>query len=98
MAQFSVEIADADVSRVLNALAANYRRPEQIPNPEFDPMQPVSEVNLETIDNPETIAQFANRMVRNFLTENVRAYEVKLAKQQAEDALNTNITINDPAL
>jgi hypothetical protein len=98
MAQFSVEIADADVSRVLNALAANYRRPEQIPNPEFDPMQPVSEVNLETIDNPETIAQFANRMVRNFLTENVRAYEVKLAKQQAEDALNTSITINDPAL
>jgi hypothetical protein len=98
MAQFSVEIADADVSRVLNALAANYRRPEQIPNPEFDPMQSVSEVNLETIDNPETIAQFANRVVRNFLTENVRAYEVRLAKQQAEDALNTNITINDPAL
>jgi len=98
MAQFSVEIADADVSRVLGALAANYNRPEQLPNPEFDPSQETSEANPELIDNPETIAQFGNRMVRQFLAQNVKAYEVRVAKQQAADDLNTDVTINDPAV
>ena len=98
MAQFSVEIADADVDRVLGALAANYNRPDQIPNPDFDPDQDISETNPEQIDNPETIRQFGNRMVRNFLAENVKAYEVKLAKQQAAAALNTDVSISDPAI
>ena len=98
MAQFSVEIADADVSRVLGALAANYSRPEKVPNPEFDPSQETSEANPELIDNPETIAQFGNRMVRQFLAQNVKAYEVRVAKQQAADDLNTDVTINDPAV
>ena len=97
MAQFSVEIADADVSRVLGALAANYNRPEQLPNPEFDPSQETSEANPELIDNPETIAQFGNRMVRQCLAQHVKAYEVRDAKQQAADDLNTDVTINDPA-
>ena len=98
MAQFSVEIADAHVARVLTALAANYRRPEQVPNPEFDPMEPVSETNPETIDNPETVSQFGNRMVRKFLADNVKAYEVRLAKEQAANSVNTDVTINDPAI
>lgn len=98
MAQFSVEIADADVARVLTSLAANYRRPEQVPNPEFDPMEPVSEANPETIDNPETVSQFGNRMVRKFLADNVKAYEVRLAKEQAANSVNTDVTINDPAV
>jgi len=98
VAQFSVEIADADVSRVLGALAANYNRPEKVPNPEFDPSQETSEANPELIDNPETIAQFGNRMVRQFLAQNVKAYEVRVAKQQAADDLNTDVTINDPAV
>ena len=98
MAQFSVEIADQDVARVLNSLAVNYGRPDQVPNPEFDPMQPVSEDNPELIDNPETVAQFGNRMVREFLANNVKAHEIKLAKKQAEEALDTNVTINDPAV
>ena len=45
MAQFAVEIADADVSRVLDAVAANYNRPEQVENPDFDDSQPESETN-----------------------------------------------------
>lgn len=98
MAQFTIEIADEDVGRVLTSLAANYNRPEQVPNPEFDPTQPVSENNSELINNPETISQFGNRMVRNFLAENVKAYEVRLAKQQAADALNTDVSISDPAV
>jgi hypothetical protein len=35
MAIFQLEIADADVDRVLNAVAVNYRRPETVPNPEY---------------------------------------------------------------
>jgi hypothetical protein len=98
MAQFSVDIADQDVARVLNSLAVNYGRPEQVPNPDFDDSQEESDTNVRMIDNPETIAQFGNRMVRQFLAQNVKAYEVKLAKQQAADNLNTDVTINDPAV
>jgi hypothetical protein len=98
MAQFTIEIADEDVGRVLTSLAANYNRPEQVPNPEFDGTQPVSENNPEMIDNPETISQFGNRMVRVFLSENVKAYEIRIAKQQAQDALNTNVSISDPEI
>lgn len=98
MAQFTIEIADADVNRVLGALAVNYNRPDQVPNPNFDSAQEPSESNPEMIDNPETVAQFGNRMVRNFLSENVKAYEVRLAKQQAADALNTDVSISDPAI
>lgn len=86
MAEFKIEIADSDVNRVLGALAANYRRPETII------------VDGQEVDNPETIAQFGNRMVRNFLAENVSAHEIRLAKQQAADALNTNVSISDPAI
>lgn len=98
MAQFTVDIADADVNRVLAALASNYNRPDQISNPDFDEEQEESETNVRMIDNPETLAQFGNRMVRIFLAENVKAYEVRLAKQQAADALNTDVTISDPAI
>tara|TARA_B100002019_G_C21261687_1_gene597099 strand:+ start:44 stop:340 length:297 start_codon:yes stop_codon:yes gene_type:complete len=98
MAQFTIEIADADVNRVLGALASNYSRPDQVANPDFDSNQEPSESNPEMIDNPETIAQFGNRMVRQFLAENVKAYEIRLAKQQAADALNTDVSISDPAI
>jgi hypothetical protein len=96
MAQFTIEIADSDVDRVLMSLAVNYRRPNQVHNPELDPSQPISQDNPEMIDNPENIAQFGNRMVRNFLAENVKAYEIKTAKEQAANSIDTNITINDP--
>jgi len=98
MAQFSVEIADSDVARVLNSLAVNYRRPAQVPNPDFDPAQPPSETNLEVIDNPETISQFGNRMVRKFLMDNVKAYEIKEAKRIAAEqaAQNAEVNITDP--
>ena len=98
MAQFSVEINDADVSRVLDAIAVNYNRPETVSNPSFDPSLPESESNSRIIDNPETKAAFSNRIVREFLSEHVNAYEAKAAKQAALDALPTSITIIDPQL
>lgn len=101
MAQFSIEIADGDVSRVLMAIAANYRRQATVENPNFDSNLPVDQdTNPETIENPETLYQFANRIVRNFLSENVKAYEVQEAKRLAAEQASQNNTpvINDPQL
>ena len=95
MAQFAIEIDDADVGRVLTAIAINYSRPAQIPTPDFDPDAEV--LVDEMIDNPETMAQFANRIVRQFLSEHVAAYELNAARQAAVDAANTSVNINDPA-
>lgn len=98
MAQFAVEIADADVDRVLDSIAGNYKRPEQVENPDFNDSEPESETNVKLIDNPESKAVFANKIVRQFLSENVKAYEVKLAKEAAAQAAeaNSGVTITDP--
>ena len=81
MAQFCVEIADADVDRVIVAMCANYGYQAMIDNPNFDsglPEDPFS--NPQQIANPESSFQFANRKTRSFLAENTVAYEVKQAK------------------
>ena len=96
MAHFSVEIADEDVGRVLAAMAANYRRPDRVPNPDY--VQDVSDPTDEFVDNPETLSQFANRMVRQFLSEHVAAYEMGVIRIEAEAAADTSVTINDPQL
>ena len=98
MAQFAVEIADADVDRVLDSIAGNYNRPEQVENPDFNDSEPESETNVRLIDNPESKAVFASKIVRQFLSENVKAYEVKLAKQAAAQAAEAaaGVTITDP--
>mgnify|MGYP003110647876 CR=1 FL=1 len=118
MAQFSIEIADQDVDRVLGAVAANYKRPEKVGNPDYDPSatipnpdyDPNQEEGLDnpatipdpnqqtTIDNPETIPQFVNRIVRQFLAENVAAHEINLAKEAAAAAADTTVEISDPQL
>lgn len=116
MAIYSVEMPDADFLRVINAISANYGRPDTVANPNYtgplvdnpnfnaelpegpeNPRQIASE-EPETIENPETKAQFTNRIVRGFLAENVTAYEKRLALQQAEQGLDTSITITDPAV
>ena len=96
MAVFSIEIADADVGRVIGAVCSNYNRSDTVANPEFDPVEEESEANPRTIDNPEDIYQFANRIVRQFLSEHVKAYEIKQAKIAAEAAAATTVSISDP--
>jgi hypothetical protein len=86
MATFSVEIADQDVSRVIESLCVNYGWEQSIPDPN-DPMS--------VINNPETKSAFANRMVRKFLTEHVRKYELDILKQTLNDQI-TPPTITDP--
>jgi hypothetical protein len=96
MAIYSVEMPDNDFLRVINAISANYGRPETVANPNYtgDP----ESLEPATIDNPETKAQFTNRIVRGFLSENVTAHERRLALQQAEQGLDTSITIVDPQI
>lgn len=87
MALFSIEINDNDVERVIESLCTNYKRPENITDSQGN-----------SIPNPETKPVFANRMVREFLTDHVRKYEVDLAKKQLENLLNNPPAINDPYL
>lgn len=98
MAQFSIEIADADVNRVMDAVSYNYGYKDTITNPDFDAGLPTGPGNEEEITNPENKFVFTNRMVRKFLEEHVKAYEIKSAKDAAAAATNTSVTINDPQL
>ena len=98
MAIFSIEIADADVARVITAICVNYNREDTAPNPDFVPGSPVSEENPVSIDNPEDELQFTNRIVRQFLSENVNGHETRKAKAEAAAFLNTSVNISDPYL
>jgi hypothetical protein len=84
MAIFSVEIADKDVERVIDSLCANYARQDTI-----------IDNSGNSVINPESKAVFANRMVREFLSDHVKKYELDLLKQQIENSINAPI-INDP--
>ena len=81
----------------------------EIANPDYDPNQSefianpeynaeLIAANTTTITNPETAFQFANRMVRNWITENVKAYQAQVAAEQArQQALNDfSLEIADP--
>ena len=98
MALFSIEINDDDVVRVLTALASNYQRPEMIDNPNFNPNNPEDDQNPRQIENTESIAEFGNRIVRNFLEENCVSYEVREAKRIAAETARNNSrpSITDP--
>ena len=93
MAEFCVNIADEDVSRVITAMCANYGYQQNIPNPDRDPQQPTDpETNPEYIPNPETTNQFANRMTRDFLMNNTVAYEIKVEKENVPQPTPPDIT------
>tara|TARA_R110000744_G_scaffold311051_1_gene418664 strand:- start:38 stop:322 length:285 start_codon:yes stop_codon:yes gene_type:complete len=94
MAQFTITIADADVNRVITALCKNYGYQSDIPNPDFDPSETIH-TSPATIPNPESSAQFANRMTRDFLMDHTVAYELQLEKQNVPQPTPPDIT--DPA-
>ena len=69
--------------------------------PDFDDQLPVDpDTNPETITNPENIAQFVNRKTREWLIENVKAYNAKVAAAAARDAALSAVDfdITDPQL
>ena len=101
MAQFCINIPDDKLNEVLNAMGEQYGYKAQIPNPDFNrgiPEDPVT--NPSQIANPEILTVFVNRITREWITNNVKAYNAKVAaaaaKQAAIDATDLNIT--DPQL
>ena len=93
MAVFSVNIDDADVNRVISAMCANYGYEAEINNPNWNPSLPTDpETNPETIPNPETQSQFANRMTRDYLMSNTVAYELKVERENVPKPTPPNIT------
>ena len=99
MAIFELEIADSDVDRVFGAICANYGWSAQVPNPDFDPdLEPADPSIPETIANPETPAQFANRMTRKFLIDHTESYEINQAKQAARLGVADPPAITDPSV
>ena len=93
MAVFSVNIADEDVARVINAMCVNYGYKAEINNPDWNPSLPVDpETNPERIPNPETQSQFANRMTRDYLMSNTVAHEFKVERENVPTPTPPNIT------
>jgi len=93
MAVFSVNIDDSDVARVITAVCGNYGYQAQIENPNFNPSVDLDpQTNPETIANPESQSQFANRKTRDFLMENTVAYELRLERENIPKPTPPNIT------
>jgi hypothetical protein len=98
MSNFCVDIPDEDVERLVDALCANHKYQDHVPNPEFDSDVDSGPTNLETIDNPETKNDFANRMTREFLMDNTYSYELRLAREAAISGVPSPPNITDPSV
>ena len=98
MAIFSLEIDDADVERVLGAVAANYGWQSQVRNPDDvgGGLDAGGNPVPSDIDNPETKGDFTHRMVREFLANNVTSWETKEAKRLAALSIDTSIGVSEP--
>ena len=107
MAIFQLDIADADVQRVFDAVCGNYGRPDDIVNPEYiveldeegneiDPVDAEGNPIPEMVENPESKGAFTHRMVRKFLEDHVGAWEREQAKKAAAEAVNATVTLSDP--
>ena len=99
MAQHCVEIPDEHLDRVINAIANQYGYSPTVENTDFDTSLPEGDDNPTTIANPVTIGEFANGVVRDFLINNVKAWESKQAAEAARVAAieAIDIAITDPS-
>jgi len=94
MAIFSIDIPDDAVDRVLGAVVVNYGWQVEIENPEFNEEEEENDSNLRMIPNPESQSVFANRIVREFLINNVKSAEAKVAAEIARTAAIEAVDIN----
>jgi len=93
MAIISIEIDVRDESRVFDAIAKNFKRKDKLPNPAFDPERQESPSNTREIDNPETVEEFVNKIIGNFLQEHVTSFEKKEAKKQVYKDIDTKVRV-----
>lgn len=71
------------LSRIIDAMCVNFSYQVTIPDPNNEG---------QTMANPESKANFAKRMVRDFIVDIVKSQEVALARKTAGDAI-TPITL-----
>ena len=95
MTQFCVNIADADVSRVVAAMCDTYGYHVMVDNPDFNPSEPEGPDNPRQIPNPEPPNECANRKTRDFLMEVTVSHELKNERNNLPQPTPPNIT--DPA-
>ena len=91
MAQFCIDIADEDVERVITALCDTYGRPAMVDNTDYDPSEEDGPDNPRQIPNPETPNEFANRIVRKFISEVTVAEAIRREKQNVPEPTPPNI-------
>lgn len=94
MPKIIIDIDKRDISRVFAAISQNFNRKNKVPNPSFDSNQPESsESNPREIDNPESLEDFVERILIEFLSEHVRVAEVRKARRQADDSIDPKVRI-----
>jgi len=74
MADIKVTIKDSQLTRVVDGIAGQCGYQENIPDPKDFGKQ---------IPNPETKAHFARKAMVEWVKDNVRAYEIRLAQEAA---------------
>lgn len=94
MAIISVYIPDGDFQRTLDAICSNYKYQENFISAEIG-----NGLEIATTPNPQTKSQFVNQIIRNFISEHVKTYEIEIAKKQAVETINDseNILVDDAA-
>lgn len=95
MTTIIIDIDNRDIDRVRAAIAKNFNRKDRVPNSSFDPGIPENPGNNpREIDNPESLDDFINRILRGFLQEHVTAFERREVRRQAVEAADTTVRIN----
>ena len=99
MAQYCINIPDDHVDRVISGVANQHGYQATIQNPDFNELEEEDDNNPRSLPNPETIGQFVNKVVRDFLINNVKAWESKQAAEVARVAAieAVDIDITNPA-
>lgn len=94
MVTLTFNIPDDKADWVLNGLGMRYGYEDMIDNPDYDPETPVDPItNPMQIDNTETKAQFAKRMIKNIiLTEASIGYQNIDNQVRADEANQIDIT------
>jgi len=81
----SIKVPDkATVQRAIDGIAYRYNYQDKVPDTE-------AENPLTMKDNPETKTQFAKRMLRQWVRDCMKSYEVNKAMGDASDAKTAEI-------
>lgn len=86
MSIISLYIPDDSVDRIFDAIANNYNYTEFINFSDEN-------MNFIQVSNPETKSQFTNRIIREFLADHLRTYEMEKARIEAEQLAQNSATV-----